>query len=312
MENWAVMSTKNQEFPKPPHKHPLFQLRDILDWSREKCAEETGLKAATIQNIERGAAPLPEDAAFAIEAATSCNAMALAESSEVWRRMREEQPEIFAQSGASTRAAETFAPKTLNGSPFTKEVYDSYRRSALSPEDVRNAIDDLQQRVDLLLGPLGSKPEKFRRMYRYLAQLLNKERREAGPSDSDIAEYALQFGAAELKEMTIGELSATKEVADSPVWKQITASGRFKPEQKTHVVVEKFPFWPEIERAGGDEHYLVPDYVFGERIVYRITLPDAKPLVITITRSRASGLRGKLTEAMIKSNKERAEAAPAG
>ncbi len=304
------MSAKSQGSPQPPHKHPLQQLRDILGWSREKCAEETGLKAATIQNIERGAAPLPEDAAFAIEAATSCNAMALAESSEVWRRMRQEQPDIFAQSGASTRAAEVFTPKTLNGLPFTKEVYDSYRRSALSPEDIKNAIHDLNLRIDLLLGPLGSKPEKFRRMYRYLAQVLNKERREAGPSDSEIAEYALQFGAAELKEMTIAELSATKEVAESPAWKQIVAAGKFTPEQKTHVVVEKFPFWPEIERAGGEEHYLVPDYVFGERIVYRITLPDAKPLVITITRSRATGLRGKLTDAMIRSNKDRAETPP--
>jgi hypothetical protein len=50
----------------------------------------------------------------------------------------------------------------------------------------------------------------------------------------------------------------------------------------------------------------VPDYAFGQRIVYRITLPDGQPLVITITRSRATGLRGKLTEGMIRLNKERA------
>ena len=50
----------------------------------------------------------------------------------------------------------------------------------------------------------------------------------------------------------------------------------------------------------------MPDYAFGERIVYRITLPDGQPLVVTITRSRATGLRGKLTDAMIRSNKDRA------
>jgi hypothetical protein len=79
-------------------------------------------------------------------------------------------------------------------------------------------------------------------------------------------------------------------------------------------LVEWYPFWPEIETTTSDEHYLVPDYAFGQRIVYRITLPDGQPLVITITRSRATGLRGKLTEGMIRLNKERASQAtdPAG
>lgn len=289
-----------------PHKHPLHQLRDILGWSREDCAKQTGLKTATIQNIERGAAPLPEDAAFAIEAATSCNAMKLMESAEAWRKAWQEKNASFLQSAELPEAVEFFTPKTLSGSLFSKETYDSYRQSALSTDDVKKAIDDLTWRVDLLLGPLASQPEKFRRMYRYLAQLLNKERRESGPSDSDMAEYALQQGSSELKEMTIGELAATQDVADSPAWKQIEASGQFKPEQKTHVVLERYPFWPEIERATIEEHYLVPDYVFGERIVYRVTLPNGKPLVVTITRSRATGLRGKLTDAMIRDRKDRA------
>lgn len=297
------MSIETLQNPTPP-KHPLHELRDILGWSRDKCAEETGLKAATIQNIERGAAPLPEEAAFAIEAATSCNAMELAESAEVWRRMRQEQPEIFAQSGSSAKAAEMFAPKTLSGSLFLKESYESYRKSALSPESVERAINDLTWRIDLLLGPLAAKPEKFRRIYRYLAQVLNKERRQSGTSEAEMAEYALRHGSSELKVMTVGELAAQPDVAQSPGWKQLEASGKFKPEQQTHVVIDRFPFWPEIERTGSGDHYLVPDYVFGERIVWRITLPDGKPLMITITRSQATGLRGKLTDAMINSNKE--------
>lgn len=289
----------------PLLKHPLLQLREILGWSREKCAEETGLKPATIQNIERGAAPLPDDAAFAIEAATSCNAMELLESAAAWRHALQNKKVLLEASAGQKEAADILAPRTLSGTPFTKETYESYRKSALSADDVKKAIDDLSCRVDLLLGPLAAKPEKFRRMYRYLAQLLNKEKRESGPSDNEIAEYALQFGNSELKEMTIAELAATKEVADSPAWKQIETSGLFKPEQKTHVVLERYPFWPEIEHATSEEHYLVPDYVFGERIVYRITLPNGKPLVVTITRSRASGLRGKLTDAMIQSNKNK-------
>jgi transcriptional regulator with XRE-family HTH domain len=290
----------------PPPKHPLQQLREILGWSREDCARETGLKASTIQNIERGAAPLPEEAAFAIEAATSSNAMELAESAEVWRRMHQEQPEIFANAGRVDAAHVMFAPKTLSGSPFTREGYDAYRKSALSPESVKNAIDDLSWRIDLLLGPLGSKPEKFRRMYRYLAQVLNRERRDSGPSEAEMAEYALQHGKSELKVMTIGELAQQPEIAQSPAWKKLQDSGKFRPDQDTHVVIDRFPFWPEIERAGSEEHYIVPDSVFGERVVWRITLPNGKPLAVTITRSQATGLQGKLTDAMIQNNRERA------
>jgi transcriptional regulator with XRE-family HTH domain len=292
-------------------KHPLLKLREILDWSRDKCAAETGLKPATIQNIERGAAPLPEEAAFAIEAATSCNAMELLESAAVWRKCLQDKKILLELSAGQQEKADILAPRTLSGSLFSKETYDSYRQNALSLDDVKMAIDDLSWRVDLLLGPLASKPEKFRRVYRYLAQLLNKERRESGPSDVEMADYARSFGKTELKEMTIGELAVTKDVANSPAWKQLEASGRFKPEQKTHVVLEKYLFWPEMERAENEEHYIVPDYAFGERIVYRITLPDGQPLVVTITRSRATGLRGKLTDAMIRFNKDRAGASAA-
>jgi transcriptional regulator with XRE-family HTH domain len=297
------MSTK-------PHaelvKHPLLKLREILGWSRDKCAAETGLKPATIQNIERGAAPLPEEAAFAIEAATSCNAMELLESAAAWRKCFQDKKVLLELAAGQQETADILAPRTLSGSLFNKETYDSYRQNALSLDDVKKAIDDLSWRVDLLLGPLASKPDKFRRVYRYLAQLLNKERRESGPSDAEMADYARSFGKTELKEMTIGELAATQEVADSPAWKQIAAAGKFQPEQKTHVVIDRYPFWPEMDRAENEEHYLVPDYAFGERIVYRITLPDGQPLVVTITRSRATGLRGKLTDAMIRSNKDRA------
>jgi transcriptional regulator with XRE-family HTH domain len=288
-------------------KHPLLRLREILDWSRDKCAEETGLRPATIQNIERGAAPLPEEAAFAIEAATSCNAMELLESAAAWRKCYHDKKTLFELAEGKEGSADILAPRTLGGSLFQKETYDAYRQNTLTTGDVQGAIDDLSWRVDLLLGPLAAKPHKFRRVYRHLVQLLNKERRESGLSDAEMAEYARPFGKTELKEMTIRELRAIKDVSNSPAWKHLEATGvKFQPEQKTHVVIEQYPFWPEIETTTSEEHYLVPDYAFGQRIVYRITLPDGQPLVITITRSRATGLRGKLTEGMIRLNKERA------
>jgi transcriptional regulator with XRE-family HTH domain len=298
------MSRKNAQSPAP-QKHPLQQLRDILKWSRETCAKETGLKPATIQNIERGVAPLPEEAAFAIEAATSCNAMALAESSETWRRMKSEDAKLFAMAGHSQATSELFAPRALNGTFFTAESYECYKKATLSQKSVESAIHDLTIRLELLLGPLGSQPHRFRRMYRYLAQVLNKEKKEAAATDAEISEYALTLGRAELKEMTVEELAKIPDINESPQWKKANVLERFHPKQKVHVVLEEYPFWPSTERLGTEENYIVPDYVFGVRTVWRITQPDGKPLVIIIDNTHSTGLQGRLTDAMIQVNKER-------
>ena len=45
----------------------------------------------------------------------------------------------------------------------------------------------------------------------------------------------------------------------------------------------------------------------GERQVWRITLPNGRPMVVAIDHTNAAGLQGKLTDAMISLNKERGE-----
>lgn len=292
------MSDPKAPLPPPP-KHPLQQLRDILDWSREQCAKETGLKATTIQNIERGAAPLPQEAAFAVEAATSCNALELAMASEVWRRTREESPHLFAHAGRVESAHAQFAPKALDGSPFTKADYEHYKRAALDPKAVEKAIEDLSRRVRLLLGPLERKPEKFRRLYRHLVQLLNKTKSEAGPDESAMTEYAMRTGTAKLEELTVKELSERPDIANSPTWKQARPLERFQPDQKVHVVREDFVFWPFTEVVGSKDHYVAPDYVLGRRTVSRITLPDAKMLVVVQNHVESGGLQSKMVEGLV-------------
>jgi hypothetical protein len=75
-----------------------------------------------------------------------------------------------------------------------------------------------------------------------------------------------------------------------------------------HVVFEKYPFWPSREVLENDETYLAPDNVFGERSVWRITMPDGKPIVVIIDHTTAQGLQGRFTEALIEFNKEAAKA----
>ena len=291
-----------------PLKHPLRQLREILNWSREEFSKKVGMSQATVQNIERGAAPLTEESAFAIEAATSCNAMALIESSDVWRRLRTEEAKVFekaAQSAAASRMAnDRMRPVRLDGEPFTAQDYDTYRGSRLAPESMEGALQDLGMRLDLLMRPLADQPDEFRWMYRYLVQTLNKARNERGPGAEAMTAYAMTLGKAELATKTIGELLKIPQVAGSPQWKASGAAERFGAKEKAHVVCERYPYWPTREVLEDAETYLAPDHVFGERTVWRITLPDGKPIAVVIDSTRAAGLQGRLTPAMIEVKRE--------
>ncbi len=280
-----------ENLPTLPH-HPLRQLREILDWSREVCARETGLKTATIQNIERGAAPLPDEAAFAIEAATGCNAIALMRSAAAWRDRANGEPGV---PDAALLDRGEFQPLLLDGEPYTAEFYREYKRAVLQPQAVEKAAEDLSRRIKLLLGPLERKPEKFRRLYRYLVQVLNRAKKESGPNDAEMTEFAREFGSVKLEQPTLGELSQS-EIAESPGWKDAKLLERYGPDARVHVVTEEMIFWPWTELIKGDDHYVVPDHVLGSRVIWRITPPDGRMRVIVQDRVHSGGLQAKLRD----------------
>lgn len=299
--------------------HPLEQLRKILEWSRPECAKQAGISASSVQNIERGAAPLSADAAFALEAATGCNAMHLLESSETWRVMKNKHPDMMhIPVKPGSMAAEYFAPKTLQMRPFSAEMYRHYKSQPLRGEDAVKSAQDLNNRIALLLGSLVNQPDRFRRTYRHLALMLNKERELAGVTDAQLDEFASRMGQATQKVMTLAELSKERDLADHPKWKTANLGARFAPETKMQVVIEEFPCWPDLEGIKSDEDYFVPDYALGRRFIWRITLPDGLLLIVPVTRTDVRGLAGKLTEAMTrnieairKAAEEKQSAAPA-
>jgi len=306
------MSEKSKPQAAAAPNHPLRQLREILGWSREEFSKKIGMSQATVQNIERGAAPLPEEWAFAIEAATSCNAMALIESSNLWRKLQNEEKAFFETAlqfpPAMVELESRLLPMRLDREPFTAQDYANYQGSRLAPESVDGALQDLGLRLDLLLRPLAAKPDRFRWMYRYLVQVLNKAKNERGPGDEAMTSYAMSRGKAKLDTKTIGELMKIRDIAESPQWKASRAAERFSPKEKAHVVHEQYPFWPSQEVLEDAETYLAPDHVFGERIVWRITLPDGKPLAIVIDNTHATGLQVRFTRSMIDVKREEREA----
>jgi len=75
-------------------------------------------------------------------------------------------------------------------------------------------------------------------------------------------------------------------------------ASRFKPEDKFKVTIEEYPFWPGVERIGGEDDYYVPDFTLAERKVWRVTLPDGALLTIPVVNTRSTGLHAKLTPAL--------------
>ena len=150
--------------------------------------------------------------------------MALMVSSEEWRRLKTELPAHFEKSGSSTEAKEHFLPRRLDLAPFTKQDFVNYTKATLSVQNMDGAVHDLQLRIELLLRPLAAEPHRFRSLYRYLVQVLNKARNEKGPQSAEMNQYAATRGEVELKVMTVGELAKIPDIADSEAWKNSNAT----------------------------------------------------------------------------------------
>ena len=242
-----VMSTEEPNVVPLPH--PLATLRKILGWSRVECGAAAGLTPSSVQNIERGSAPLSPEAAFALEGATGCNAMHLSEASEAWRRLKGKQPAMMKkgmQEPAGLDYAEYFHPVSLQFEPYTRDYFHRYLQQPLAPESAQNAVLDLGRRIGLLLGTLATEPQKFRRAYRQLSHLINREREQAGVKDPEMAEFAAQMGTSQQKEMTVAELAADEKLRDNPRWQQADLAGRLKPDEKLQVTIEEYPFGPVL------------------------------------------------------------------
>jgi transcriptional regulator with XRE-family HTH domain len=250
-------------------------LRNTLGWNRETCAQAAVTTAATVQNIERGKAPLQQEAAELLEAETGCNAEYLLHACRLWERdqLPPGRVELI----------------DITGKPFTFERYEAYQRQAINDETRDTAIADITTRVDLLLGGLAPRSHKFRSTYRRLIRLLNAERERSGISDPEMVERARLRTEAENRIMTLEQLASEPDVSRSPIW-DATLLKKFGPKRKVPVVIERFPFWPFADRVGDDEKFINPDRLSGQRTIWRINLPDRRQLAIYCDKITASGL----------------------
>jgi len=273
--------------------HPLAQLRATLGWTREQCARETGIPAPTIQNIERATASLTWEQARLIDAVTGCHGLDLSHKAEMWRMVFRMQPPTLEKAARNPELAAKYAPMDLDGHAYSKAFYDKYCLEPISPQTREKAVEDLNTRIKLLLGPLAKEPRKFRRAYRHLAQVFDDEKNAAELGDLDIAEYAQRFGKASQGQLTVAELDKLRGISTDAEWHEIKKAKNLQPDDVIQIVVEEQPHWPNRNAMtnADSKSMLICDFALGTRRVWRMVLPDGTPFAVAHHETKSEGLK---------------------
>ncbi len=262
---------------RPLSGSPLQKFRTLAGWTREECAKHCGTSVASLQNYERGFAPLPRELALALETAGGVSAEHLLEQNKLWL-----------ESGGRHSTAELMS---MGGFPYREDTFEKYRNRIIGGDNLKKSILDIHTRSRLLLGTLAAKPHLFRIAYRKLVQTLEDLLRSTGLSEADLAEFASQGATVEELEWTIGELCSEREIAESPRWISEKIAERFGILERTKIRKETFDFWPNGDRFSiENKKTLAPDFELSKRTVWRITLPDGTLLVIPVDHLDTGGL----------------------
>lgn len=256
---------------------PLQKLRSLTGWTREECARHCGTSVASIQNYERGFAPLPYDLALALETACGVSAAHLHRQHALWLESGGKAPQEKLMS--------------MGDFEYKEDSFEKYRNKEVTNEDCRKTTQDIHTRSRLLLGALASKPHLFRIAYRKLIQTLEDLRRGTGISEAELVEFASQGAKVEELVCTIGELAADEDISQSPHWISGNFTQKFGILEKVKIRKETFPFWPSGMRFHLSTGATVaPDFEISNRTLWRMTMPDGTQLVIYVDNFQASGL----------------------
>ena len=267
-------STKNK---KDLAGSPLQRLRSLTGWTREVCARHCGTSVASIQNYERGFAPLPLELALALETACGVSAAHLHRQHALWLN-----------SGGKDSGEK---PMSMGDFEYMEDSFEKYRNKVITEDDRSRTTLDIHTRSRLLLGALASKPHLFRIAYRKLVQTLDDLRRSTGISEAELVDFASQGAEVEELVWTIGELAADEEISQAPRWISGNFTEKFGILKEVKIRKETFPFWPDGMRfhlSTGET--MAPDFELTKRTVWRITMPDGTLLVIPVDNFQASGL----------------------
>ena len=267
-------STKNK---KDLAGSPLQRLRSLTGWTREVCARHCRTSVASIQNYERGFAPLPLELALALETACGVSAAHLHRQHALWLN-----------SGGKDSGEK---PMSMGGFEYKGDSFEKYCNKVITEDDRGRTTLDIHTRSRLLLGALASKPHLFRIAYRKLVQTLDDLRRSTGISEAELVDFASQGAEVEELVWTIGELAADEEISQAPRWISGNFTEKFGILKEVKIRKETFPFWPDGMRFHlNTGETMAPDFELTKRTVWRITMPDGTLLVIPVDNFQASGL----------------------
>jgi len=241
--------------------HPLARLRAICGWTREDAARIAGISAASIQNFELDRAPIPEDAALRIEAATGCKASSLMDKSGV--------------------------PLLIDGRPYERKNYNNYLdASTAKPEGIDAAAADLEFRLRMLLASSGN---RFLYVARRLGGAFDAILQEANISLDYMESIERTTASISVTEMTVGALRS--KLAGEPVLQKWLKANPQSDKNKCKVVDESYRHWPTSEFGTG-----IVYAKFDQRHRYRIEFAAGQRLEVIVDELKEKGVCGKATK----------------
>ena len=196
----------------------MYRLRhDILGMSRAKAAQELGIPAHTIDNIERRRVELSRTAAKIIEASTGCSSSSL---------LAGENP-----------------LKTVRGEDFSMATYTDWLANGVGNFTRERTMNDMITRVRLLLKAAADhSPALYRTTLFKMRGALESVRANTDISFSQIRSAARASAKSQDCELSLDELDAKLKVY--PEYQ--SERGNLDPDKKIKVRVDRFHTWDEF------------------------------------------------------------------
>lgn len=196
--------------------NPLARFRAQCGFTKERAAIAGRTRFHTIDNIERGKAPLTDAIAKALEASTGCSAKSL---------LRDDDP-----------------LQTVNGDVFSEGSLDAWTTREISDAECSRAAETIALRARLLIEAASAhSPALFRSAWVELGYKLEEARQNLELRFPQLEAAARANATIETLDLTRAELD--KEFEKNALY--ISQRHLLEPRKKIQVRVESFQTWKD-------------------------------------------------------------------
>lgn len=259
--------------------HPLVTVRVICGFTRADLARIAGVSVAQVQNIELGRSPMPKEAALRVEAVTGCDAASLQVKDKV--------------------------PLFITGAMFTKKLWDEWRNTSPTEEQVKWAEDALVFRLRMMIRASGHGLFVFSHA---VSRALGEAAKNASITPQAMDAECRKESDPKSHSWQVSQLRTSLREAGHTAAEIDKHLGRFSLLDKCDVVTERYRVCPDVAEDDEARDAMVKDKAEGQmlllanskvKIIHRAKLPDGNRLYLEsfllVAAALGSGVGASIT-----------------